>query len=195
VALPQQEFYSYYDRSTAAVRRLRNVEGHHMGKAVEHLEAERWDLAMRECDFMLRYFPDHPRALYLLSTASIKAKTPERAEPYFQAAFDLFPESATSHSVHGIFLHKRGKLSAAIKAYRDSLALDPGSAETHYNLGLSYMERGEYELANRHAQAAYSLGYPLPGLRDKLRSAGKWSSLPDTVLTRLTTRGKADASQ
>ena len=52
--------------------------------------------------------------------------------------------------------------------------LAPNSSEAHYNIGLMYTEMEEYPLAREHAQKAYSLGFPLPGLRSKLQRAGQW---------------------
>lgn len=43
------------------------------------------------------------------------------------------------------------------------------SAEVEYFLGHTYFELGRYEEARKHADKAYALGYPLPGLRNKLR--------------------------
>jgi Flp pilus assembly protein TadD len=53
-------------------------------------------------------------------------------------------------------------------------ALAGDSIEIHYNLGLLYAEAREYDLAVEHAKKAYEGGYPLPGLADKLRRAGRW---------------------
>ena len=48
------------------------------------------------------------------------------------------------------------------------------SAEIHYNLGLIYLELGDADRALEQAHAAYALGYPLPGLRNRLQRMGKW---------------------
>ena len=37
-----------------------------------------------------------------------------------------------------------------------------------------HCELKEYELANEHAHKAYSMGYPLKGLRNKLKRLGAW---------------------
>jgi tetratricopeptide (TPR) repeat protein len=46
------------------------------------------------------------------------------------------------------------------------------SPEIHYFLGLVLVDLKDYERAREHAARAYELGYPLPGLRDKLARAG-----------------------
>jgi len=72
-----------------------------------------------------------------------------------------------------ILLSRAGKKSEA----RDVLlkgedAISGGTAELHNALGLSYLSTKEYEKARDHARRAYSLGYQLPGLRNKLARAG-----------------------
>jgi hypothetical protein len=57
----------------------------------------------------------------------------------------------------------------------------------HYNLGLEYLDQRRLDLANIHAQAAYALGYPLPGLKEKLVRAGQWRELPRDELSKLIT--------
>jgi tetratricopeptide (TPR) repeat protein len=46
------------------------------------------------------------------------------------------------------------------------------SAELHYFLGLTLIDAKNYEKAQEHARRAYELGYPLPGLANKLAAVG-----------------------
>ena len=41
-------------------------------------------------------------------------------------------------------------------------------------VAFAYADMKEYDKAIEHAKAAYALGHPLPGLRDRLKRAGKW---------------------
>ena len=45
-----------------------------------------------------------------------------------------------------------------------------------------YVKKKEYEKASAHAQKAYALGFPLPGLKNKLKAAGKWKEPPPAVM-------------
>jgi hypothetical protein len=49
------------------------------------------------------------------------------------------------------------------------------SANIHYNIGLTYLELNRFDEALRHAHTAYRLGFPLPGLKQKLQRVGKWT--------------------
>lgn len=57
------------------------------------------------------------------------------------------------------------------------------SAENHYHLGMLNLESADLNAGVAHATRAYDLGYPLPGLREKLLALGRWpgnSGSPDT---------------
>ena len=46
-------------------------------------------------------------------------------------------------------------------------------ADAEYFLGHVYFELKQYDKAREHADKAYKLGYPFPGLRKKLERIGK----------------------
>jgi tetratricopeptide (TPR) repeat protein len=101
------------------------------------------------------------------------------AECYFETAI-TFAEKYNLHdgntrNVYGVYLHKRGELDAALKQYKQAENLLPNSAEVHYNLGLLYVDKKDFKNAQFHAEKAYRLGHPLPGLRNKLIAAGVWT--------------------
>jgi Flp pilus assembly protein TadD len=59
-------------------------------------------------------------------------------------------------------------------------AVNGRSAEIQYNLGLLSVETGDLDDAVVHAQRAYELGHPLPGLRNKLTKLGVWTTAQAT---------------
>jgi Tfp pilus assembly protein PilF len=59
-------------------------------------------------------------------------------------------------------------------AYKRAYAMLPDDAVVNYNLGLLFAERKDYAQALPLAEKAYSLGFPLPGLKNKLVAAGQW---------------------
>ena len=64
--------------------------------------------------------------------------------------------------------------AAALEQFRRGLELAPDNANLHYNIGLTYFELKDYDNALVHAKRAYELGFPLPGLRNKLQAAKRW---------------------
>lgn len=168
---PHDYFSSNYDQQL-----LRNVEKHHIPPLINELKEERWKQAWGSVDFILRYFPNHPRGLYLLTKLAIKTKNIGKAEQYFNKAIRLYPNTPTTHQIYGIMLQKIDKLDLAIEQYRKGVRLAPNNAEIHYNLGLAYLEKGDLVKAEEHARTAYNIGYPLPGLKNKLKEKDHWQS-------------------
>jgi tetratricopeptide (TPR) repeat protein len=71
-------------------------------------------------------------------------------------------------------LLRSGKKAEAVAKLEEGAALDERDANIQYNLGLAYFDVGQYEKALKSAHRAYAAGFPLPGLREKLKRAGKW---------------------
>ncbi|MEM7283564.1 MAG: tetratricopeptide repeat protein [Pseudomonadota bacterium] len=132
-----------------------------------------------DIDYTLRAFPNHHRALHSMARYQIKSKQSPppgaqySAECYFERAMRFNPSDGMVKMIYGIFLHQIGDYDEAVVKYRSALALAPESAEIHYNLGLALFDLGELADAAKHAKAAYKLGYPLPGLRNKLLAKGE----------------------
>ena len=97
---------------------------------------------------------------------------------YFQRAINFAPDDSVVRMLYAIHLASIGRIDDARRQYEDALTLSPDSPEIHYNAGLFYFELNSFDRALRHAHIAYGLGYPLNGLRRKLKSAGRWEDMP-----------------
>ena len=156
---------------------LKNVESYHLGPGQAKMAKRAYPSALQEFEFILRYFPNHPQALSLLS--ELCRQWPERpcdADEWFEKAINRNPNVSHTYLVYGIHLHRKKQLKEAVDAYRRAIEITPNSMNTHYNLGLAYADLQQYDLANQHAQRAYQLGAYTPGLRNKLEAVGKWGS-------------------
>ncbi|GMQ88875.1 MAG: hypothetical protein BMS9Abin09_0315 [Gammaproteobacteria bacterium] len=157
------------------------VERYHIGPGIQKMEAGRYRYAKNDFDFILRHYPNHPRALSLVGELAIRTNNTDMAIPYFQRAISLYPDTATTYAAYAVFLHKIDRLDEAINNYKRSIELNPSFIETHYNLGLAYFQAGQYSEANREAQLVYRKNYPLPALRQKLIKVKAWN--PDISMT------------
>jgi Flp pilus assembly protein TadD len=98
----------------------------------------------------------------------------------FKAAIDLLeevaqrqPENPATYSALALIHRDRKRLDLARDVLlRGDKVIDGRSAEIQYNLGLVLLELGDISEAQVRARKAYELGYPLPGLRNKLKRMG-----------------------
>lgn len=168
-----------YDYTNAAHRRyLPTVEDYHFYAEVEDLSGRN---VPGDLDYTLRAFPNHHRALYAMSRFYLERvpkganKMRYSAECYFTRARRFRPDDETVVMLEGIYFKKIGDMAAAKASFDQALSMAPNSAEVQYNVGLLYADLGDYEKALKLARGAYALGFPLPGLKNKLRKAGVWT--------------------
>ncbi|HEY7640182.1 MAG TPA: hypothetical protein VH814_10690 [Steroidobacteraceae bacterium] len=97
----------------------------------------------------------------------------ESAMQFVDAAIKSQPTNPKGYAAKSLVLRDAGKLQEAIEVLqKGTAAVTEDSSTLHYFLGLNYLDLRDYEQAQAQARLAYSLGYPLPGLRQKLAAAG-----------------------
>lgn len=174
--------WDYYvaGSSPDASRALLNLEANHIGPGIERMARRDYVGAVADFTFILKAFPNHPRVLSMLSeVCDVKWKGPRcDMEGWLQRALDINPSASQTHVIYGLHFQRLGRRGDAIASYERAIELNPRSQNAHYNLALIYIDQKQFDLANLHAQAAYALGHPLPGLRDMLTKAGRWKVLP-----------------
>lgn len=160
----------------------RVVEQHHFTARVETLQQGQSSNLGGDIDYTLRAMPNHPRALMSMARLSIKEKK-ERpsganysAECYFDRAIRFVPDDPMPHLIYAIYLQEHGRPAEVKQQLKiaEELRKDPTSYDLDYNLGLLYLDVGDYERARIAAKRAYALGAPFPALKRKLKAAGKW---------------------
>lgn len=167
------ECYTYLHHHCAARLQLQRA------KRVTSSGARRFalDAAVKEDNFALSACPAqnsfYPEIVTHLGLTYLEAGAPAKAEQQFDRAISTHPEYAGAYVAKASFLRKRGSVDAATAVLlKGSEATEGRSAEIENALGLAYFQQKNFEKAREHARKAYSLGYPLPGLRDKLAKAG-----------------------
>lgn len=160
---------------------LEVVEYAHFTQSVEAGIAGNTDYLGGDLSYTLRASPNHHRALTTLARIALRDKTPKiphmkwPVECYFLRAERYTPDDPFVYSIYASWLYGTGKLDKALTKYKQAVELDPANAANNYNIGLVYLKKGDFENAKMHAHKAYSLGYPLPGLKNQLIKAGKWT--------------------
>jgi tetratricopeptide (TPR) repeat protein len=116
----------YFRRDDRANQLLFNIERFHLSEETfwtkyrEHHFLE----ARADITFALRYFPNHPRALYLMEIAEKAMGKPEGAIPFYERALRLFPEYPFTRAQYGTYLVRIGARAAGIAELRAALAVD-----------------------------------------------------------------------
>lgn len=168
------------DYRTAPRDVIKMVEDYHFSSRVESLAGGQSGAIGPDLAYTLRVFPNHARALSALSRLARNQKTAipagalYTADCWFQRAIVFQPEDSQVRLVYGIELLKDGKREAAVEQLSIAEKLAPNDANVQYNLGLAQFDLGDYDKSLAYAHNAYRLGFPLPGLREKLQRAGKW---------------------
>lgn len=172
--------YGPYDFYTEKDK-LGVVEGRHFPPKVEHLQGGSTATTPGgDIAYTLRSFPNHPRALMAMIRLGQRDKTDRPRDStytiacWLERAERFRPEDQMAKALHGIYLASKGKKKEALEKLDAALALGVPSPNTDYNIGLAYFDLGEFDKALVSAHRAYGGGFPLPGLKNKMKRAGKW---------------------
>lgn len=167
------DYYTNPDRGM-----LYTVEKYHLYPGEEKMREKHYFAAYADFRFILGYFPNHPNALLLMAEVCEAWKSPKcDVDEFFDRAVARNPNIPATFVIVGIHQERTKRFAAAIESFKRALAINPNSLNANYNIALAYLDSGQYELANEHAQKAYALGAQLGGLRDRLKSDGHWQPL------------------
>ena len=99
--------------------------------------------------------------------------SPRSASPgpecFFRRAIGFTPDRPDRTRLFATYLHRAGRFPDAVAEYQAAEKKGDVSAELFYNRGLLHLDMGNVPAARADAERAYALGYPLPGLKNKLQ--------------------------
>lgn len=160
--------------------RISQVEGHHFDADTENLIRGVNGSIGADIDFLVRYSPNHHRALAALVRMAIRDKTPKPSgvqipvECYLLRGLEFKPEDAEVHKIYGTYLARLSRNNEALARFEQAEKLAPDDPVVAYNIGLLLTEQRDFERARMYAKKAYAGGLEFPGLRDKLARQGQW---------------------
>jgi tetratricopeptide (TPR) repeat protein len=113
-------------------------------EAVEAYQARRFNVAQMLVEQILAVLPEHADALHLHGLLALVSDQPEAARKRVERAIEIHPQPIFYNTLYAIQL-RLGDFAGAVHSMRSGLALDPGFAALHYNMGLTlqYEERLE----------------------------------------------------
>jgi tetratricopeptide (TPR) repeat protein len=172
-------------------KRLHIVEQFHFTPNVETLRSGNSSAYVgAELDFVLRAFPNHHRAL--VSMARLSARTKKEQPPgsgytidcWLERATRFAPDDPLSRMLRADWLGKRGRLPEALDQLKVADALASENPVTLHNIGLVYLEIGQYDLARERAHQAHALGLRRTNLKEALQALGHWREPTESNIQR-----------
>lgn len=175
-----------FDYRTASKANLEIVESQHFTESIKNLIRGKDAFLGDDISYTLVRFPNHYPALQSMVKLSLREKDTKplsahyTVECFFDRAMRFRPGDGIVRMLYGNYLLKlKGRSEDALEQYQEAVRLEPDNANINYNIGLLYLKRKNYEESVAYAKKAYELGFPLPGLRNKLKRAGKWDGTLD----------------
>jgi tetratricopeptide (TPR) repeat protein len=159
---------------------LQVVEQFHFTPNVEGLVRGASGPLGADLSYTLEHFPNHHRALAAMTRLALRDKNrkPHGArytvDCFYERALRYRPRDARVRSLYGSYLLALGQADAALEQLEQASALEPENPTAHYNLGLLYLRKKDYDKARASAWKAYGMGFPMDGLKKKLAAAGQW---------------------
>jgi len=140
--------------------KLITVESYHLTKETfwKKFESRQYNYALQDLSFVLRYFPNHPKALQLMELLGKITQQPHLAIGYYEKAVRLYPQYALTHAQYGNCLVDIGQTEEGIGRLRRAIQINPKLAVTYYWLWDAYTKIGNLEMARQIAEKAKELG-------------------------------------
>jgi len=140
---------------------LTQVERYHFAENNfwQAYKERKYERAIAELKFVLRYFPNHPDALRMLGTLARLTERVSLPISFYENAIRLYPEYPLTHVQYGDYLVDIGLPEEGISKIAKAIEMDPDMAVAHVSLAKAYQKTGKKDLASREAQRARELGY------------------------------------
>lgn len=122
--------------------------------------------AVEEYLSILKADPKNPDIYLKLGNIYIDDQ-PNKAIDYYNKALEIVPDSAAVYCCIGVALKSQGKLDTAISRFEHATKLKPELVEAHYNLGLTYFEKGDIKSAIECFEKCQIINNGLPWNLDK----------------------------
>lgn len=81
----------------------------------------------------------------------------DQAERYLKSSLEKQPDDPATHLFMGTYLRKKERYADAAAFFMETLALDPGNLEAHYNIAFCAIKLNNYKMALDHAQRALDI--------------------------------------
>jgi tetratricopeptide (TPR) repeat protein len=122
------KYYDYFAWTTnpGTAIQLRTVEKYHLSDSFwKYYQEGDFNSAHSDLEYVLHYFPNHPRALHLLAYDKNVKLDPSLMIQHFELAIKCFPDRAFTYAQYGRYLSSIGKKSTGIQLLDEAIQMDP----------------------------------------------------------------------
>lgn len=172
--------------------RLELVESRHFTRQVELLiRGESTSNLAADIGYTLRMFPNHHRALASLVRYSDAKKQSSfvgmkySVDCYLQRAVNFKEDDSQVRIIYASHLIKSKRIEKAREQLAYLEEYEDKNSALNYNMGLIFFDIGDYQKSLNYAHQAYSEGFPLQGLKNKLIKSGKWKDTQHIIPTNI----------
>lgn len=187
---PFVNHFGPFDFRTAPAATRKLVEDFHFTVGIESMTRPATTMfheMARDVEYTLRVFPNHHRALITMGRLADRFKSDPppgidlSVECWFERALRFTPDDTVARSLYAQFLHRRGRKGEAISQLDTASGQAGGSALSLHNIGLVFLEFGEFDKALAQAHRAATLGLTNSRLEAALRARGRWVDAPSAA--------------
>jgi tetratricopeptide (TPR) repeat protein len=173
--------FDYYDPANHQGETIEQVERRHLTPDMLMLRKGSTGRINGDLAYTLNAVPNHPQALDLASRLQMAVNSGRKPanekllrniDCYFMRAVTMNPRMGETYYIWGLHFQRNSDYVEAYEKYEQAEAMGMDSAEFYYNFGLLQYSLKNYDLAKERADQTYSLGFPLEGLRKKLKVKG-----------------------
>jgi len=136
---------------------VRNVDNLHLQPALMFLSKGKPKRAIPELKFVLRYVPNHPKALQLMGLVAKLTNRSPIADQYYKQAIYVFPKYALTHAQYGKFLVEIGRVEEGIQELETAQSIPPELSMVYVWLTEAYEKNGDHEKAQMARKKAKEL--------------------------------------
>jgi tetratricopeptide (TPR) repeat protein len=161
-------------------RMLEVVEMGHFQPRVEQLVKPMFRYFGADLNYTLYAFPNHHRALVTMVRLGEREKTDTPTELghsidcFFRRAIRFVPDDVIVRMLYAQYLLKKTRREEAVGQLEVAESFAGKEPMTYFNLGLLYVEMGQFEKAVGLAHRADALGVDIGVLKSRLQQVGHW---------------------
>jgi tetratricopeptide (TPR) repeat protein len=117
----------------------------------------------------------YPNVAVVMAQAKLANGETEASIAILNKVIAAHPVRTEAYGALATIYRKQNNTAAALDVLKKAdVASQEKSAEIKYNMGLLQIDVGQIDAAVESAKKAYELGFPLPGLKNRLQRLGHW---------------------